>query len=143
MEQEKLREWKETLQREIKDLQARLAPVERELKVKQEQLAAIDRLLDLEAHPIEAISSVGRNSSVGPGSNNKRVADVAYEVLGEVGAPTYYRELCEAIQQTGFEIRGKDPATNLIAHISSDPRFERVKRGTYALREWRSRRKRK
>ena len=133
MEQEKLREWKDALLQEIKDLQAQLAPVEMELKVKQEKLAAIDRLLDLETHPIEVISAA-HNSLVA--SNTKKVADVAYQVLKSVGAPMYYRQLNEAITQAGFEVRGKDPATNLIAHISGDPRFQRVKRGTYALKEW-------
>ena len=142
MEQEKLQEWKDALLQEIKELQAQLAPVETELKVKQEKLAAIERLLELETHPIEAISAA-RNSLISVASNTKKVADFAYEVLRNIGTPMYYRQLYEAIAQTGFNIRGKDPATNLIAHISGDTRFERVRRGTYALREWKVKRKRK
>ena len=142
MEQEKLQEWKEILQREIKDLRAQLAPLETELKVREEKLAAIDRLLNLETHPIEAISGTG-NSSASIGSNNKKLSDVAYEVLKSATAPMYYKDLCQAIAQTGFQIGGKDPATNLIAHISKDPRFERVRRGTYALTEWAGKRKRR
>jgi hypothetical protein len=135
MERERLQEWKEALLREIKELQAKLAPLEMELRVKEEKLAAIDRLLRLETHPIEAISST-ENRPVRAASNTKKVADVAYEVLKKAGTPMYYRQLYEAISQTGFEIHGKDPATNLIAHIGDDPRFKRVKRGTYALKEW-------
>ena len=76
-------------------------------------------------------------------TSNRKTSDIAYEVLKNTGIPMYYKDLYEAILQTGFEIRGKDPATNLIAHISPDPRFKRVKRGTYALKEWKSGRKRK
>src|SRR3972149_8853425 len=137
MEREKLQEWKELLLREIKELQARLAPVEREVRVKQEKLAAIERLLDLEAHPFETIPAHTSTSHT-VGVNTKKVADVAYEVLREGGRPMHYKDLHKAILQAGFEIRGKDPATNLIAHISGDPRFERVERGTYALKEWKT-----
>ena len=135
MERERLQEWKEALLKEVKELRAKLAPLELELKVKEEKLAAIDRLLRLETHPIEAISS-SENRPVRTAPNAKKMGDVAYEVLRKVGTPLYYRELCEKISQTGFEIHGKDPATNLIAHIGNDPRFKRVKRGTYALTEW-------
>jgi hypothetical protein len=135
MERERLQEWKEAMLREIKELQAKVAPLEMELKVKEEKLAAIERLLRLETHPIEAISSL-EDRPVRVASNTKKVADVAYEVLKKAGTPMYYRQLFETISQTGFEIHGKDPATNLIAHIGNDPRFKRVKRGTYALTEW-------
>jgi hypothetical protein len=138
MERERLQEWKEALLKEVKELRAKLAPLELELKVKEEKLAAIERLLRLETHPVEALS-FAENRPVGAPSNTKKVADVAYEVLRKVGTPLYYRELCEKISQTGFEIHGKDPATNLIAHIGNDSRFDRVKRGTYALKEWKIR----
>lgn len=142
MNKEKLQEWKELLLEEIRSLQTQMAPLETELRIRQEKLAAIERLLALEMRPLEAISvSKDRSSSVR--MNTKRVADVAYEVLKDAGIPMYYKQLYEAIVQRGFEIHGKDPATNLIAHIGNDPRFERVKRGTYALKEWKGKRKRK
>jgi len=142
MDQQKLREWKQILVREIEGLQAQLAPIETELKIKHEKLAAIDRLLKLEKHPVEAIS-IPQNSSDAVTKNKKRVADTAYNVLKDAGVPMYYKDLCSAIMQAGFEIRGQDPATNLIAHISIDPRFKRVKRGTYALKGWKMTRTRK
>ncbi|MBC8275213.1 MAG: hypothetical protein H8E40_09635 [Chloroflexi bacterium] len=135
MDQEKLQEWKQILVREIEGLQAQLAPIETELKVKYEKLAAIDRLLNLEMHPIETISTP-TNSSTAVTKNRKKIADIAYDLLKDAGIPMYYKDLCAAITQAGFEIRGQDPATNLIAHISIDPRFKRVKRGTYALKGW-------
>jgi hypothetical protein len=140
MEREKLQEWKDALLREIQELQVKLAPIEMELKIKSEKLAAVERLLRLETHPAEIISAASSHT-IGVVSNTKRVTDVAYEVLKSAGTPLYYRELYEKISQTGFEIHGKDPATNLIAHIGNDPRFERVKRGTYALKEWKIRKR--
>jgi vacuolar-type H+-ATPase subunit D/Vma8 len=142
MDREKLQEWKELLLGEIRNLQTQVAPLETELRIRQEKLAAIERLLALEMHPLEAIS-MSKDSSGSVRMNSKKVADVAYEVLKSADTPMYYRQLYETITQTGFEIHGKDPATNLIAHIGNDPRFERVKRGTYALKEWRTKQKRK
>jgi len=140
MEQGKLQEWKQTLLKEIEDLKTQLTPFEREIRIRQEKLAAIDRLLDLEIQPIEAISTSKNNLNVAVVSKRK-TSDIAYEVLKKAGIPMYYKDLCKAILQTGFEIRGEDPAANLIAHISIDPRFKRVKRGTYALKGWRLGRK--
>lgn len=140
MERERLQEWKDALLREIQELQAKLAPMEMELRVKEEKLAAVERLLRLETHPAEIVSAA-QTHSVGAVPNAKKVADVAYEVLKNAGSPMYYRDLYKKISQTGFEIHGKDPATNLIAHIGNDPRFERVKRGTYALKEWKIRKR--
>jgi hypothetical protein len=140
MEREKLQEWKELLLEEIRRLQTQVAPLETELRIRQEKLTAIERLLDLETHPLEAISASKDSSSSGR-MNSKRVADVAYEALKGGGAPMYYKQLYEAIVETGFEIHGKDPPTNLIAHIGNDPRFERVKRGTYALKEWKTKKR--
>jgi hypothetical protein len=142
MNSEKLQEWKELLLEEIRKLQAQVTPLETELRIRQEKLAAIERLLALEMHPLEAIST-SKASSGSARMNNRRVADVAYEVLKSAGTPMYYKQLYEAIVQRGFEIPGKDPATNLIAHIGNNPRFQRVKRGTYALKEWKVKRKRK
>ena len=142
MDQEKLQEWKQILLQEIEGLQAQLAPIETELKVRYEKVAAIDRLLNLEVHPFETISTP-QNSSNAITKDKRRVADIAYNVLKDAGSPMYYKDLCAAIMQAGFEIRGQDPATNLIAHISIDPRFKRIKRGTYALKGWKSGRKRR
>ena len=140
MDQEKLQEWKQTLLQEIKDLNRQLSPLETEIRVRQEKLAAIDRLLNLEIHPIEAIS-ISKNNLNTAVASKRKIRDIAYEVLKNTGIPMYYKDLYEAILQTGFEIRGEDPAANLIAHISIDPRFKRVKRGTYALKGWRLGRK--
>lgn len=140
MDKEKLQEWKQTLLKEIKDLKTQLTPLEMEIRVRQEKLAAIDRLLDLEIHPIETIS-ISKNDLNTAMASKRRTSDIAYEVLKNTGIPMYYKDLYEAISQTGFEIRGEDPAANLIAHISIDPRFKRVKRGTYALKGWKVSRK--
>lgn len=136
MNKENLQEWKQTLLQEIEDLKARLAPIETEIRVKREKLVAIDRLLNLETQPFEAIPAL-KNNSAALTTDKRKTADVAYEVLENTGIPMHYRDLYEAILKTGFQVRGEDPAANLIAHISIDPRFKRVKRGTYALKGWR------
>lgn len=48
----------------------------------------------------------------------------------------YYRVILSRLQQRGYEVGGKDPGLNLIAHISKDKRIKRGdKRGIYGLDE--------
>ena len=56
---------------------------------------------------------------------------------------TYYRDLAASMIEKGYSIRGADPATHLLAYIGKDPRFVKVKRGVYALAEWKPKRLRK
>jgi hypothetical protein len=46
----------------------------------------------------------------------------------------YYRELLQCLEGMGYQVGGKDPGLNLIAHISTDKRIVRGdKRGMYGL----------
>lgn len=48
----------------------------------------------------------------------------------------YYRVILKRLQERGYEVGGKDPGLNLIAHISKDKRVARGhKRGIYGLDE--------
>ncbi|MBI4299926.1 MAG: winged helix-turn-helix domain-containing protein [Chloroflexi bacterium] len=132
MEEAVLLSWKKLLLEEISELQRQLEPLAAELKRKREKVAAVERLLALEGiAPAGALAENGQASL-----RRQRLADMAFETLRAAGRPMHYRELCAAVAAAGFNVPGKDPATNLIAHIGPDPRFLRVKRGTYSLVEW-------
>lgn len=46
----------------------------------------------------------------------------------------YYREMLQCLEGMGYQVGGKDPGLNLIAHISTDNRIARGnKRGMYGL----------
>lgn len=134
MNRDQLLGWKGNLLKEIEELESKLLPLEREIKLRREKLSSVERLLNLESGSFELASSARSNSEV---ANRQKLSDIAYAVLQETNTPMFYRELYKAILKHGFNVPGQDPATNLIAHISKDPRFKRVKRGTYGLKGWR------
>lgn len=61
-----------------------------------------------------------------------------WKVLRDVGSPMHYKDVCARVQERGFPVPGTNPANNVGAHMSADPRFENVGRGTWALRSWRT-----
>jgi hypothetical protein len=66
-----------------------------------------------------------------------RLRDEVVGLLREVYPDMlYYRVILKRLQEKGYEIAGKDPGLNLIAHISKDKRIKRGdKRGIYGLDE--------
>lgn len=66
-----------------------------------------------------------------------RLRDEVVKVLKEVYPETlYYREILRRLMIQGYQVGGKDPGLNLIAHITKDSRLQRgSKRGTYGLNE--------
>jgi len=121
-------EWKRELEMELDELRHGLIQSQKEIALKESQLD----------HIIELLRSEGMNEGqeVVERSEVASLSDHAYEVLKEKGTPFYYRDLVEYLQSNGVVVPGKDPAANLIAHISRDSRFVRIARGTYALQEW-------
>jgi hypothetical protein len=66
----------------------------------------------------------------------RSLADEAHQLLSETARELHYQDLAAALMERGVQIPGKEPPKNLVAHIHSDPRFVRPKRGVYALAEW-------
>ena len=66
-----------------------------------------------------------------------RLRNEVVELLREVYPDMlYYRVILSRLQERGYEIGGKDPGLNLIAHISKDKRIKRGdKRGYYGVDE--------
>jgi len=100
------------------------------ISFREEQIEYIRKLLGAEG--------VSLNSDELNNTLFMSVSDMAYEVLSkqQESLPKHYRELAEMIFAEGKLIPGKDPAANLIAHLSRDERFVRTAPGTYALTEW-------
>ena len=65
-----------------------------------------------------------------PGAD-RHFLDRALEILTREGE-LHYEQLLEKLVDSGTTVPGRNPAANLIAHMSRDERFKRVRRGTYA-----------
>ena len=128
---ETLLAWHEELWGQVERLREQQAELSDEISTKEAQLRNIDQLLESEGCP-----ATGRREAHSGKAGS--LADRAFAVLNESGKPWYYRELAERLREIGVHIPGNDRAANLLAHIGRDERFQRVKRGTYALSEWRA-----
>lgn len=64
-------------------------------------------------------------------------SNAAYEVLLESGEPLHYREITTRVLESGRWVsRGYTPWRTVGAELGKNPRFVRVRRGVYGLREW-------
>jgi hypothetical protein len=123
--------WRKELEDQLDQLRRQQMELQDDISRKEAQLRNIDQLLESEGHPVAEYGGIdtGRGASL---------ADRAFSVLKESGKPWYYRELAERLREIGVHISGNDRAANLLAHIGRDERFQRVKRGTYGLTEWKA-----
>ncbi len=119
------------------DAARRVNDLQSSLRTKEELAARLRDVLRIEmgengVGKYEEHLTMPTSSPVPPSTN---LADAAYELLAETRREYHYRELAQALLDKGVLINGRDPATNLIAHLVRDTRFVRPKRGVYALRE--------
>lgn len=120
----------EELRKDIADLQAQLQSIFSEIDSKQKQAEYIVELLKSEGVNTDELELDSWAIA--------SVSDLAYHYLSsrEVRTPVHYRAMAKSIMADGRPIPGKDPAANLLAHISRDERFVRTDPGTYGLAAW-------
>ena len=123
--------WREDILDELAKLKKQLSSLMEDISKREVQLRNIDSLLESEGYtpPIQQDLNPRKDDSI---------SDHAFTVLKETNQPWYYKELADKLKEIGVHIPGQDRAANLLSHISRDERFERVKRGTYALSEWKT-----
>lgn len=139
---EKLSGKAEEIELRIREVQAELdttlAPLRQEQQTVRQMIGLVRQMLELARG--REVSDGDRPPVFQKANSPKELPDIAYQVLKELGTETYYRDLAARIIEQGYSIRGSDPATYLLAYIGKDPRFVKVKRGTYALTEWKPKR---
>jgi hypothetical protein len=125
----------EALQREraeigdqLENVVGQLEPLVRQRRELQEQARALDTVM---ARYGRHDGSDGARSEEGPISRKGSFLDVAWEILQAWGS-LHYEALLARVTERGVEVPGRNPAANLVAHMSRDKRFKRVGRGTYA-----------
>lgn len=132
-----LRAYQVKVAAELAQLDDELAELKSRRDKKVDELRALETLLAI--HDPTFQPTLDAHAAPQPGKRNKvSLPDKAFEVLQELGAPTYYVDLHDAMVERGIDIPGKNPPANLLTQIGQDPRFMRVERGTYALVEWAS-----
>ena len=131
---EVLREKRQAVLSEIERLRAEQAAIASQLATKESQVHNIDQLLALEGG--SPSSGRGRPTGTPTSLKSTRFIEAAWETLRSHGKPVHYRILAQDLSAKGIYVPGQDPAANLLAHMSRDPRFERAEgRGVYRLAE--------
>ncbi len=125
-----LREEKEALESEHRDLKEQITAAEGRIRVIEERIALVDGLM---AHPV---SSAVHKTTTGI-QTPKPAADIAFQILGERdGATMHYKELANEVISRGGDIPSENSAQILVARLVKDDRFVRpAKRGFYGLRK--------
>jgi hypothetical protein len=124
-----LLKWRDQISHELADTKERYRLLSEDISQKEIQLRNIEALL-------ESQGWTNKNKETQAIRVGLSVVDSAYKVIQEIGTPMYYRELAAMMKDRGLVIPGTDPAANLLTHMTRDERFDRIARGTYALREW-------
>ncbi|MDD3365468.1 MAG: hypothetical protein PHZ03_10840 [Syntrophomonas sp.] len=121
---------------EIKKLQDERVRIKQEIAAMENWLLAINGgdFLPVETRVVKTVE----NKQLGDGEEELRgdsLRNAVVKVLEEAyPQDLYYREILRRLKLKGYQIGGKDPGLNLIAHITKDARLRRgEKRGIYGL----------
>lgn len=131
------------LTEECKMIRLEMEPMEKWL-VQMEGQGTVDELKASLGRPVpepanesEAMDQKTDNSEELIELKGDPLRDEVVNLLGQVyPGMMYYRELLQCLEGMGYQVGGKDPGLNLIAHISTDKRIVRGdKRGMYGLND--------
>ncbi len=131
-----------SVESQIQDIRNTLEEKVTSLQEQRDQLVAkmrhIQALLTLEGiHVQESSELLKPSESKMDGLNApSSLADAVNQLLKDKEKEMHYRDIFKALEARGIHVPGKDPGINLVAHIHSDPRFLRPRRGVYGLKGW-------
>jgi hypothetical protein len=128
-----LQAYRKAAQERIRDIEAEIEPLRKRMDDARRELEALETLLSLKDPEFAGSLQTQSPAGVSGARRPTAIANAAYELLEELDRPVHYSELYQILNSRGVDIPGKNPAANLIGHISPDPRFRRVSRGTYEL----------
>ena len=143
MENEKLQEWKSSLEREVDSIRKQIQALTASLQKKTQQIELISRLMESESNHdfnlnepiVEATHEADNVQRVLP----NQVKDHVREILSEAKRPMNIKEIHSEFIRRGYPIPGKGTSFNILVHISRElklgkkSRFYRTGRGTYCL----------
>jgi len=114
----------------ILEIQKKIQDLFNEVELKQDQAKFLIMLLKAEGVDIQDPDLASLT--------NISISDIVFDLLDkdDSKSPMHYIELTKSILSKGILIPGKNPSSNLLAHINRDERFVRTASGTYGLRKW-------
>lgn len=129
---------RESVDADIQQIEDELRRVEHAIAPPAVDEPAIASVAEPEA-PVAQPAPVSRDRD-GPSPTNQASANLVHEILAEAGTALHYREIYKRYEQVWHRdpkpprSRSGNPANALATRYRSDPRFENVGRGMYALR---------
>ena len=140
---EAIKDWWLQLTRRYYELQKQIEPLREERSRIEDLRGRLVRVLEgvgIKTEEIQQLeNSIREELEARPQAEPGKVSDMAYDVLLSFGKPSHYKTILDGIKETGGQVGGVDPATNLIAHMLKDKRITKapeVGKGFYKLREW-------
>jgi hypothetical protein len=80
----------------------------------------------------EAQAGAAENQAAGP----RTLKNDLWHILQAAGGPLHYKDLYQRLRARGVHVPGTDPARNVGAHLSADPRFVSLGGGMWGLKAW-------
>jgi DNA gyrase/topoisomerase IV subunit A len=128
----------------IDSLKWKLEQIKKEIAEHQEEIQRLFKIIEDEQeqgkHIRQLLASEGEQLQDSELANLAyvEIAESAYQYLNslEDQKPLHYTEIAKTVMSQGILISGKNPAANLLSHISRDDRFIRTAPGTYGLKSW-------
>ncbi len=125
-------------------LQKKLAGLKDEKNRKSDEIKRLLSEIDVLQNSAENIVELLRVEGVDvdrddlKGLIQQPISDLAHDYLKSINSkkPMHYTDIFNGVLSSGKSIPGKNPAANLLTHMSRDERFVRISSGTYGLKEW-------
>ena len=133
-----LSQWAQSVEKEIAELSASIAPLQERLEGAKEKLDLIHRLMHLAGPAIssgEVFAGQGRlhQKTSGVPAIEQRIE----EILVAAAKPLHISEIRATLVQMGVPLPGRGDEANLILRLRRDTtRFVRTGRGFYGLTAW-------
>lgn len=141
MEKERVEVLKEMLdeaRNEYKELAEELAPLLQRRNKLEDKINHLVSLLEAEGYEVSAERRKGTLDLFGESIiSGKEARYHIVKILKDHSDGMHYREIYRRLEDRGYRMKGRDPAINLIAHMSNDKenRFESLSKGVWRLRE--------
>lgn len=131
---DQIREWLKLVQQEIDNLYADIEPTMGKIELLKLKKEHLKKCLTISLTPEQSQAQLKLVKDL---RTKRPIADLAVEILEDVGKPLHYAEIMKKIESKhNFIIPGKDPKANMNAHLTKDDRIVRFARGIYGLATW-------
>lgn len=135
------RRWLETARRELAEHQEEVRRLQQEIHHMEIWLESVEKSRSADdstavlTEPGEYPVNEAESDIIEPELKGDRLREETVRILTEIfPQEMYYREILRQLTLRGFEVGGKDPGLNLLAHLAREPRVKRgLKRGVYTL----------